>query len=263
MNCVYQVTGNIADTNSCAAGPWSADMQHGGAPASLVAWAAERIPTREPMRVARLTIDLLRPVPIAPLEIRSEVVREGRKIQLCAIQLLANGIEVVRASVLKIRAHDLQLPGDIEEERIVLPTPDQGKESESLLGTGTDTDNTFISGLSLRTVKGDFRQNGPGAVWFRAERPTVLGEAITPLMRAAMTADFANGVSAVLDFSKWTFINADLSISLARMPVGDWILLDAQTWLGNQGAGIAFAKLGDERGYFGRVAQSLVIEERK
>lgn len=258
MNYVYQINGNIADTTSCAAGPWSPGMQHGGAPASLVAWAAERIPTREPMQVTRLTIDLLRPVPIAPLEIRSEVVREGRKIQLCAITLMANGIEVVRASVLKIRVGELQLPDDSGEEKIDLPAPDQGKPSRGLLGTG----NAFIGGLSLRTVKGDFGRTGPAAAWFRAERPVVLGEATTALMRVAMTADFCNGVSTVLDFRKWTFINADLSISLARMPVGDWILLDAQTWLGNQGAGIAFARLGDERGYFGRAVQSLVIEER-
>ena len=82
-------------------------------------------------------------------------------------------------------------------------------------------------------------------------------------MRAAMTADFCNGVSSVLDFRHWTFINADLSINLARMPIGDWILLDARTWLGENGAGIAFAKLGDERGYFGRAVQSLVIERRQ
>jgi hypothetical protein len=81
-------------------------------------------------------------------------------------------------------------------------------------------------------------------------------------MRATMAADFCNGVSSVLDFSGWTFINADLTISLARMPVGEWILLDAQTWLGDSGAGLAFAKLGDERGYFGRAIQSLVIEKR-
>lgn len=56
--------------------------------------------------------------------------------------------------------------------------------------------------------------------------------------------------------------NADLTISLARTPVGEWLLLDAQTWLGDRGAGVAFAKLGDERGYFGRAIHSLVIEKR-
>ena len=81
-------------------------------------------------------------------------------------------------------------------------------------------------------------------------------------MRATLTGDFCNGISSVLDFRRWTFINGDLTISLARLPVGEWILLDAQTWLGDQGTGLAFARLGDERGYFGRAVQSLVVEPR-
>ena len=111
-------------------------------------------------------------------------------------------------------------------------------------------------------MQGQFRAPGPAAIWFRVERPLFAGQAPTPLQRVAMIADFCNGVSTVLDFRSWTFINGDLTISLARLPVGDWILLDAQSWLGDHGAGIAFAKLGDSRGYFGRAIQSLVIEPR-
>ena len=77
---------------------------------SLVTWAAERLPTRQPMRIARITVDLMRPVPVAPLTIESEVVREGRKIQLCAVRLFADGVEVVRASILKLRAEAVALP---------------------------------------------------------------------------------------------------------------------------------------------------------
>jgi hypothetical protein len=258
MNCVYRIDGATAHTQPCAAGPWSADLQHGGAPASLVAWAAERIPTREPMHVVRLTVDLLRPVPIAPLEIRTDVVREGRKIQLCAVSLLNEGVEVVRASVLKVRNAEIALPETAVEESILLPGPEVGAEPDDLLGGG----NGFVAGLELRVVRGGFRKPGPGAIWFRARRPIVEGEALSPLMRAAMTSDFCNGASSVLDFRRWTFINADLSINLARPPVGEWILLDAQTWLASNGAGVAFAKLGDACGYFGRAIQSLVIEPR-
>lgn len=210
------------------------------------------------MQVARITIDLLRPVPIAPLEIKTEVVREGRKIQVCGVTLLHENVAVVRASVLRIRHIDLPLPETVAEEKVVLPGPDEGHEPEGFSPDG----NAFIKGLSLRTVHGAFRDPGPAAIWFRAHRPIVEGDPITPLMRAAMTADFCNGVSSVLDFRRWTFINADLTISLARMPVGEWILLDAQSWLGPNGAGIAFAKLGDQRGYFGRAIQSLVLEKR-
>jgi hypothetical protein len=259
MNSVFRVDGSTAYASEHAAGPWDPTLQHGGAPAALIAWAVERMQTREPMQVVRMTIDLLRPVPIAPLEIKTEVLREGRKIQVCLVTLLHENIAVVRASVLKVRRAELSLPDTVLEEKIDLPGPDAGHEPDAPLGSS----NSFIKSLSLRVVQGEFLvDSGPAAVWFRAQLPFIDGEALTPLMRAAMTADFCNGSSAVLDFRQWTFINADLTIHLARMPVGEWILLDARTWLSSQGMGIAFAKLGDEQGYFGRAVQSLVVDKR-
>lgn len=258
MSYVYRVEGSIAHAQACAAGPWDPTLQHGGAPASLIAWAVERMPMREPMNVARMTLDLLRPVPVAPLDIKIDVQREGRKIQVCNVTLLHEGVACVRATVLKIRRAATELPEEIIDEQVTLPGPEQGRESKIRF---TDYEQ-FAGGVTLRSVRGSFAELGPGAVWFRAHRPIIEGEPITPLMRAAMTGDFCNGVSAALDFNEWTFINADLTISLSRMPVGEWILLDAQTWLGDHGAGLAFAKLGDERGYFGRAIQSLVIERR-
>jgi hypothetical protein len=256
---VYRVEGSTAFTSEAAAGPWNPQLQHGGAPASLIAWIAERMATREPMQIARLTVDLLRPVPIAPLAIRTEVVREGRKIQLCSVRLFAGETEVVRGAVLKIRSDAVEPPADtVGSETLDVPGPERGRPLERQ----PDIANAFVTGLSLRFVRGSFEQPGPSSVWFRADRPIVAGESISSAMRAALTADFCNGVSAALDFKRWTFINADLTVSLARQPVGEWILLDARTWLGDQGSGIAFARLGDERGYFGRAVQSLVVEPR-
>ena len=81
MDAIYRVDGNRVVTSANAAGPWDAGMQHGSAPAALVVRAAEAIPAREPMRIAGVTIDLMRPVPVAPLTLQTEVLREGRKIQ--------------------------------------------------------------------------------------------------------------------------------------------------------------------------------------
>jgi len=74
----------IASSPARTRRPWDAGMQHGSAPAALVVWAAEAILTPEPMQIARVTIDLMRPVPMTPLTLQSEVLRQGRKIQLCA-----------------------------------------------------------------------------------------------------------------------------------------------------------------------------------
>lgn len=80
MEAIFNLVGRTAHTTKWAGGPWNPEQQHGSAPAALAAWTAEQMPTREPMRIARLTLDLLRPVPIAPLDIETEVLREGRKI---------------------------------------------------------------------------------------------------------------------------------------------------------------------------------------
>ena len=90
----------------------------------------------------------------------------------------------------------------------------------------------------------------------------VEGAPVSQAMRAVVAADFCNGTSAALDFRQWTFINADLTVSFARQPVGEWILLDAESWIGPDGAGLATARLADVSGYFGRAVQSLVIEKR-
>src|SRR5580704_13135374 len=103
MEAIYKVDGVTAQTSAFAGGPWDPKLQHGAAPSSLICWAVERLPSPAPMRVARLTVDLMRPVPVAPITIETEVLREGRKIQLVAIRLLAGDIEVVRATALRIR----------------------------------------------------------------------------------------------------------------------------------------------------------------
>jgi hypothetical protein len=256
MNSVYRLDGATAIASELSSGPWGR-MQHGSAPASLIAHVAEALPAAQPMRVARLTIDLMRPVPIAPLTIKTEVVRDGRKIRLLRIDLLSEGTLVVSGSVLQTRRAPTELPPGIAEEPVTLPGPDAGRRANVKKDV-----NPFLSLIEISVVKGGFNKPGPCAAWFRAEHPIIEGMPISKLMAGAIAADFCNGASAVLDFRHWTFINGDLTISLARDPVDDWILLDAETWLGPDGAGLAFGRLADKQGYFGRAVQSILIEPR-
>ena len=257
MEAIFRVDGNDVVTSPYAAGPWDPGMQHGSPPASLVVWAAERIATPVPMRIARVTVDLMRPVPVAPLTIESEVVREGRKIQLCAVRLLAKGVVVVSATVLKIRVQADALPPEAVIEQVMLPGPEQSRVEDVDYSSSP-----FVTGMSLRAARGHFGRVGPGAIWYRVDRPIVEGTPVSQAMRTMAAADFCNGTSSVLDFRKWTFLNADLTANFSREPVGDWILVDAETWIGPDGAGLAMARLADAIGYFGRAVQSLVIEKR-
>lgn len=257
MDAIFRIDGLRAITSPHAAGPWSPDMQHGSAPSGLVTWAAEAIPTPVPMQIARLTIDLMRPVPLAPLAIETEVLRQGRKIQLCEVRLKADDVLVVRATVLKIRSEVQALPAGIADAPIDLPGPEQSRVEPADFSSSP-----FVSGMSLRAARGGFAHPGSSAIWYRVDRPLVEGAPVSPVMRAVVASDFSNATSVALDFKHWTFLNADLTISLSRQPVGDWILLDGDCNIGPDGAGLAMARLGDERGYFGRAVQSLVIERR-
>src|ERR1700759_3902376 len=98
MEAIYCVDGANDLTSAIAGGPWDPKLQHGAAPASLICWAVEQLPSPVPMRGARLTVDLMRPVPVAPLPFETEGLREGKKIQLVAVRPSANGNEVVRAT---------------------------------------------------------------------------------------------------------------------------------------------------------------------
>jgi hypothetical protein len=211
MDTVYRLEGSRVVTGPMAGGPWDPKMQHGSAPSALIVAVAEAVPTATPMRVARLTVDLMRPIPVAPLDIRTEVLREGRKIQLCNIDLIADGKLAVRGTVLKIRRESHQLPETVVHEPVTLPPPDAGH-----LAKGKITENPFMACLKMSVVMGGFNQPGPGAIWFRLERPIVEGVANSarslPLTSATAPRrcwTFARGRSSTATFqSIWRAIRS-------------------------------------------------------
>ena len=160
--------------------------------------------------------------------------------------------------MLRVRRLEQVLPAEATWPPLDIKRPD---DSHDLTENGL-SHMPFLSGLSMRVAKGSFRTPGPAAVWYRASRPIVDGAPLSPLVCAAIAADFCSGTSTVLDFTKWTFINGDLRLSLAREPMGDWVLLDAETWAGPDSIGIAAARLANRDGYFGRAVQGVLFDKR-
>ena len=66
----------------------------------------------------------------------------------------------------------------------------------------------------------------------------------------------------MLPFAQFLFINADLTIHLQRLPLGEWIGLDARTLLTSGGSGLAESVLHDRHGPVGRAFQTLVVQPR-
>ena len=253
-----------------ARGPWSPGALHGGPVAALLARAVEACERDETMHVARLTVELLRPVPLAPLAVSATVSRPGRKVQVVEARIAADGRDVAWARALRIR---VQPSGEASAgladplARGPVPGRDPGAPAGPGDGYVSDTsmgdDRAFHSeGAELRYVVGTFAEHGPATVWVRLAVPVVPGEEPSPLQRVAAAADFGNGVSAELDFARYVFINPDLTVHLLRPAVGEWVCLDAATRIGIPGVGLAECALWDAHGPIGRSLQSLLVERR-
>jgi len=247
-------------------GPWSPDAQHGGPPCALLAGAVGSVDAPGPMTIARITFELLRPVPLAPLVVRTEVLRPGRKVQLVGASLVvaADGTEVVRAQALRIRRDDaLAVPSDLPGASDGVPDlPDAAGSSAPPFALADDSLRYFHrDAVEIRPVAGGFDRPGPATAWFRLRVPVVTGSSPSGVERVVASADFGNGLSWVLPES-WLFINPDLTVHLLREPVGEWVCLASRTIPSDGGVGLAESALYDRSGRIGRSAQSLLLEPR-
>ena len=115
-------------------------------------------------------------------------------------------------------------------------------------------------GVEIREVEGSYHQPGPAAVWFRLLTPVVAGEEPSANQRAIVAADFGNGISRQLHPREWMFMNADLTVGLARPPAGEWVCLRASSWYSAGGRGVVAGELYDRAGPVGRTMQTVFLE---
>lgn len=258
---VFRLDGEHFVPTELARGPWSPDAQHGGGPAALMARAVERCDPGPADFVVRMTIELLRPIPLSPLELSAHTTRPGKKVQWLEVSMTADGTEVARARALRIRRDESlgfpQIP--------IASTPMPALDSSSAIeifppGERGVPELGFWRAVEMRQARGSWLEDGPAAVWFRLRVPVIEGEEPTPLQRVAAAADFGNGISGTLERGKHIFINPDLTISLHRAAQGEWVGLDAATAVEPYGIGLALGVLHDVTGRIGTSLQSLLID---
>lgn len=248
------------DAAAIARGPWDARMMHGGAPSALLARAVEHAEGGEGMVVARLTMEFLAGVPLGPVAVEATVAKPGRRFQLVEATLEAGGRPVCLARAVRLRRDDD--PGADAAGPYpcpVLPGPETGPDLPPFVDS---TDEMFYpDAMEIRHVAGE-RGSGAVAAWFRMRGELVAGEAPAPLARAMAAADFTNGISSILPWDEWTFVNTDLTVHLHREPEGEWIGLDARTSVSRAATGVASGVLHDRHGPIGTCAQTLFVQRR-
>ena len=235
-------------------GPWDPNAQHAGPPSALLGRAIELCEPREGMRVGRVTVEILAPVPIAPLTVSASVVRPGRSVEMLEASLSGPDGEVMRARGWRLAVSEITADWEREE-----PPPGRG-DATALEFFATGERVGWHTAMEIVFARGAFLEAGPATVWMRPRVALIEGEEITSLQRVLVAADGGNGVSAPVDWSRFIFINTDLSVHLLRPPEGEWVCLDAVTHV--DGTGLTDTALWDERGRIGRAAQTLLVRGR-
>jgi hypothetical protein len=240
-------------------GPWNPAHQHAGPPSALLAHVTEAAAGIAGGQVARLAVDILRPVPLdAVLVAQARIVRGGRRVeQLEATLATADGTDVLRARAWRMRAEAVALPDAARAPEPPPPGPD-GLSVAPRPSFWTDAV-AYFDALEWRFAAGGFEEPGPAAVWTRLRVPLVAGEAATPLEHLLVMADAASGISATLDWTRYAFANVDFSVALQRPPEGEWLAMASETHAGDRGAGVCTGVLSDRGGRVGASSQALFI----
>jgi hypothetical protein len=234
-------------------GPWDRRSQHAGPPAALLCRALEGFEPREGALLSRFVFEILGPIPVAEVEVEVRVVRPGRTVQLLEAELRAGGRSVMTARTWRMPVADAPSGG---LESVPAPAPRPAEATPPPPGFG------YGEAVELRFARGGWYEPGPATVWTRLQVPIVLDEPPSPLQRVMAVADSGNGVSALMDWERWLFINLDLTVHVQREPRGEWICLDAATAIAEGGAGVARSVLSDDDGPVAYGAQSLLVAPR-
>jgi Thioesterase-like superfamily len=236
--------------------PWDRTAQHGGPPAALLAHVIDSgVP--DGLRLARVSLDFLGPVPLAAVRVEAGPIKPGRLVHLSEARLVVAGRVAVIARAWHI-ATGARPP--IESERLLppeLPGPAEQRFFPGLDNWG------YGEAIEWRFTRGGYDVAGRADVWTRVRIPLVADAPMTGLARALIVADSANGLSAMLPMAQWLSIPPAMTTTLLREPVGEWTHLACRTRLADDGVGLAHGDLSDHDGLIGEVSQPLLVRARR
>lgn len=247
--CFFVTDGHGYAPTPLARGPWGPSLS-GNYIGGLLGRAVERSTDDGDLQPARLTVDLLRPVALHPLEVHSSVVRDGRRLRSVDAVMTQNGVMVARASALFLRrsehAVDTVWTSPVAMPPVP-PEPDMLPADLPMLlhSYGRDP----VAGTPGVGVD-EWRHDGQKFAWVRETKLLVDDEALSPFVRAVMAADVTSSLSH-WGTAGLQFINADYTVTLSRLPEGEYIGLASMTHYDHAGVATGVATLFDESGPIG------------
>ena len=238
---------------------WYSSCLHGGV-ATAIAYHGTKghLPAHHIPK--RLVMTLLKPVPLGPLSVKTDILRTGRRVHTQAFGLYIDQQRLAYGTL-------LSRPKSSHQQSIMTPYDDSMRFEHATpvdVWEGWQGQQVFASScVWVRLAFGDpLGQPGPAGIWVKAKYPLVNDELIDPWLWSVVVADFGNAIGNVVPIDSHVFINPDLEITWFRAPKGEWLGIASETQV-NGDDGLASSYLYDKNGCFAKASQTLIIQPRQ
>lgn len=208
-------------------------------------------------RLARITVELMRPIPTSGFRVQVEVRRPGRTVVASEAEIFDDDRVYARAFGLHLRTLDglecttAEVESPVFEDSVPGPFP----ISETRHGLPA-----FPGSIEVRyDPSGSQGTGGPTTVWMKTV-PLLADEEPSGFQRLCPLADSGNGISYNDYLDKVLFLNPDLTIAVHRQPEGEWLCSRVISHWQSDGIGMSDAELHDRQGPVGRAVQTLLLE---
>jgi hypothetical protein len=264
-DAVFQRDGALFVPTPSASGPWAADKLHGGPVFGLLTRAVEEAAADASLVGTRLTFDLFRAVPLAPLSVRAELVRQSSRLCLVQAELQAEGEAYARATALLLRPDPEDATFSVQGGALK-PRGPEGLEIETLMRTGGIQPRAIRPGFHTRIqTRWVPREEGaPLGIWFHLPIPLVAGEQASPLQLVAALSDFGNAIANIAQRGRSErpspYVNVDSTLYLNRAPRGEWICLQEHSVAAGSGTSVCEVALFDAAGPLGTAQQARLAQ---
>ncbi|MGC6472281.1 MAG: acyl-CoA thioesterase domain-containing protein [Parvibaculales bacterium] len=255
MPVFFEKSGNTFIGTDVSKSPWDETALNGVLIGGLFGHLFEHHVDFTAMSPGRLSIDILRPVPLET-EWEVRLTRPGKNIQMFEATLHTGGEVHAKAYLSCIRKANMPAFHSPGVDLFNHPLPAEVKPRER------STDYSISPAIHSLSVIDPLDNPGHGVVWMNFHYDMLEGVPVTPFVQACMMADMGHGTSRALDMDHWLFINIDLNIVFNRMPQTSWQLIDARMESHGGGNAIAHSRFADENGFFAMGLQSLFIDKR-
>jgi acyl-coenzyme A thioesterase PaaI-like protein len=223
--------------------------------------AAERAASEVGLRVARLTVDILKPVPMEPLAVSTEFRRRGRRMAVvdAAMTRADDDTPVATARFVALRERD--------ELAAAFAPPSEGPSGPDGIPSRRlvppELRDRFPPGFHLSVEIRQSRDDSGAIAWVTSPLDLVEGEPMSPLERCAAICDLTAVISGQMQPGQGAagqftlLLNTDTTIHLLRPPAGEWFAFSNSSIADRNGIGVAEVALHDEKGFLGRSVQTM------